>query len=322
MVGLAMLATSNSRASDASSAVAADASPVAWPLRRLSSDEERALRPKDRFKECSACPEMVTIPPGAFMMGSIRGEGDSDEEGPNGKPLRVMIKAPYALGRFVVTVEDYMHCVAEKGCPLPAWQEPGSPYNIVTGNDDHFKRLGDDLTKKAHPIVGVSWSDAQAYASWLNAKLALPKESRYRLPSESEWERAARGGIDGLKYSWGNEFNASAANASGESGGDKWMFTSPVGSFPANPYGLYDIHGNAWQWVEDCYHVNYAAMPEVDRMTGAAWTSTCDEDGRRVLRGGSWIDDPRVLRAADRGGSPPDMRYSYVGLRVARSLAP
>jgi formylglycine-generating enzyme required for sulfatase activity len=317
---------SPARASDEGAGPAAvavnPASPTTWPLQRLSSEEERALQPKDRFKECAACPEMVVIPKGQFMMGSLRGEGDRDEEGPNGKPLQVTISAPYALGRFLVTVEDYRHCVAEQSCPPPVWQEPGSPYNVVTGDDDHFRRLGDDLTKDRHPIVGVSWSNAQAYASWLNAKLALRSAHRYRLPSEAEWERAARGGIDGLKYFWGNDFSASAANASGESGGDKWMFTSPVGSFPANPYGLYDIHGNAWQWVEDCYHLNYAAMPETARNTGAAWTGSCDEVGRRVLRGGSWIDDPRVLRAADRGGSAPGMRYSYVGFRVARALAP
>jgi formylglycine-generating enzyme required for sulfatase activity len=294
--------------------------PTAWPLRPLSSDEERALRPMDRFRECANCPDMVVIPSGAFMMGSSMGEGDGDEQGPNGKPLRVTIRAPYALGRFIVTVEDYMHCVAEKACAPPVWQEPGSPYNIVTGDDNHFKRLGSALTHDSHPIVGVSWSNAQSFARWLNTKLALPQARRYRLPSEAEWERAARGGNEGLKYFWGNEFNASSANASGERGADKWNYTSPVGSFPPNPYGLYDIHGNAWQWVEDCYHLSYATMPEAVKDTGMPWTKSCDDAGRRVLRGGSWIDDPRVLRAADRGGSPPEIRYSYVGIRVARTL--
>jgi formylglycine-generating enzyme required for sulfatase activity len=274
----------------------------------------------DRFRECDDCPEMVVIPSGAFLMGSTKGEGDGDEVGPDGKPLKVTIAAPYALGRFIVTVADYLHCAADRGCAPPAWQEPGSPYNIVTGDDPHFRRLGSALTDARHPIVGVGWRDAEDYVRWLNKTLGLPAGRGYRLPSEAEWERAARGGSDGLKYFWGNEFNASSANASGERGADHWQYTSPVGSFPANPYGLYDMHGNAWQWVADCYHPSYAAMPEAVRRTGMPWTSACDDAGRRVLRGGSWIDNPRVLRAADRGGSPPEIRYSYVGFRVARSL--
>jgi formylglycine-generating enzyme required for sulfatase activity len=306
------------QASDNPAASASDRNLLADRL--LTVEQERALRPMDRFRECGGCPEMVVIPEGAFMMGSSKGEGDGDEVGPNGRPLRVTIRAPYALGRFIVTVGEYLRCVAEQGCAPPAWQEPGSPYNIATGNDSHFKRLGDALTDARHPIVGVSWSNAQSFVGWLNAKLALPRARRYRLPSEAEWERAARGGYEGRKYFWGNEFNASAANATGEGGADKWTYTSPVGSFPPNPYGLYDIHGNAWQWIEDCYHMSYATMPAVVRDTGIPWTSACDDAGRRVLRGGSWIDDPRVLRAADRGGSPPDIRYSYVGFRVARTL--
>jgi formylglycine-generating enzyme required for sulfatase activity len=237
-------------------------------------------------------------------------------------PIRVGIKELYALGQFVTTVKEYMACVRESQCRPPVWQETGSAYNIVTGEDNHFKQLGSALTDDRHPIVGVSWGDAQAYVRWLNGRLRLSSPTAYRLPSEVEWERAARGGKEGLKYSWGNEFNPNRANASGEAGQDKWPYTSPVGSFPANAFGLYDMHGNVWQWLEDCYHLGYVGMPDTVRVRGMAWTSSCNEAGTRVLRGGSWIDDARVLRAAERGGSPPNMRNSYVGFRVARTIAP
>ena len=292
-----------------------------WPLRPLTLAEERALQPQQRFKECATCPEMVTIPTGQFRMGSVRGDGDRDEEGPNGQPFTVTIAAPYALGRYVVTVRDYLECAAEAACPPAAWQDPQSPYHAVAGSDDHYKRLGTALSDPRHPIVGITWKHAQSYITWLNGKLGLASAHGYRLPSEAEWERGARGGIDNLKYFWGDRFTANSANASGQSGADQWPYTSPVGSFPANPYGLYDISGNVWQWVEDCYHLTYADMPEAVIKTGVAWESTCDDAGRRVLRGGSWIDLPRVLRLADRGGSPPDMHYGYVGFRVARTLA-
>jgi formylglycine-generating enzyme required for sulfatase activity len=319
--GLALFAAS--RAADKSAAPSLSDADAAVPLPKpLTARDEHALRPKDHFVECEDCPEMVVMPGGDFKMGSVKDEGDSDEQGPDGKPIGVTIKSPYALGRFVITVKDYLRCVAEAACPPPAWREQGHSRESISGDARHFKRLGDALTNARHPIVGVNWHNAGAYVAWLNAKTGLSAARGYRLPSEAEWEAAARGGRDGLKYSWGNEFSANSANAAGEAGDDKWEYTSPVGSFPANPYGLYDMLGNVWQWVEDCYHLSYAAMPEAIRTTGAAWTSQCDETTRRVLRGGSWIDDPRVLRSADRGGSPPDMRYSYVGFRVARTLTP
>jgi formylglycine-generating enzyme required for sulfatase activity len=290
--------------------------------RPLTAADEGGLHALDHFVECWDCPEMIVIPAGQFHMGSNKGEGDSDEHGPGGAPISVAIKSAYALGRFVITVKDYLRCVAETACPPPAWQEPGNARESIAADANHFKRLGDALTNPRHPIVGVNWHNAHAYIAWLNAKLGLSAARGYRLPSEVEWEAAARGGREGLKYSWGNEFSPSSANASGAAGADRWDYTSPVGSFPANPYGLYDMHGNVWEWVEDCYHLSYASMPDAVANTGAAWISACDEADRRVLRGGSWIDSPRVLRSADRGGSPPDMRYSYVGFRLARNLAP
>jgi formylglycine-generating enzyme required for sulfatase activity len=318
-VGLAQVSDKSSASSVTSGDVRSTGS---RPEKPLSVEEERALKTADSFSECAGCPQMVVVPVGEFMMGSSRGEGDRDEQGPDGKPVRVGIKGPYALGRFVLTVGEYMACVAEAQCPPPAWQEIGSPYNVETGQDSHFKQLGTALTDHRHPIVGVSWGDTHAYVRWLNAKLGLRSPNVYRLPSEVEWEWAARAGKEGLKYSWGDEFNPNWANASGESGQDKWSYTSPVGIFPPNAYGLYDMHGNVWQWLEDCYHIGYVGMPDTVRFQGIAWTSSCNEVGTRVVRGGSWIDDPRALRTAERGGSPPNMRYGYVGFRVARTIAP
>jgi len=292
----------------------------AWPLRPLSPEEERALQPTSHFQECMSCPEMVVIPAGQFLMGSSRGEGDGDEEGPGGRPFAVTIGAPYALGRYVITVRDYLACLVEAACPAPAWRDPASPFNATTGVEEHYRRLGSALTDPNHPIVGITWKNAQAYIGWLNQKLGLNSAHGYRLPSEAEWERGARGGRDNLKYFWGDRFTPNSANGAGQYEGDQWPYTSPVGSFPANPYGLFDIAGNVWQWVEDCYHPTYAGMPEAVIHIGAAWDSACDASDRRVLRGGSWIDPPRVLRVADRGGSPPEMHYGYVGFRVARTL--
>jgi formylglycine-generating enzyme required for sulfatase activity len=320
--GSGLIAPALAQASGTSAPVGIARSTGSRSSKPLSAEEERALKPADSFVECDGCPEMVVVPVGEFMMGASRGEGDRDEQGPDGMPIRVGIKELYALGRFVTTVKEYMACVRESQCRSPVWQETGSAYNIATGEDNHFKQLGSALTDDRHPIVGISWGDARAYVRWLNGKLRLRSPAEYRLPSEAEWERAARAGKEGLKYSWGDEFNPNRANASGESGADKWPFTSPVGSFPANAFGLYDMHGNVWQWLEDCYHIGYAGMPDTVQARGIAWISSCNEAGTRVLRGGSWIDDARVLRAAERGGSPPDMRNGYVGFRVARTIAP
>src|SRR5262249_35422601 len=130
--------------------------PATWPMRALTLAEERALQPGDRFKECATCPEMVAIPAGQFHMGSARGDGDRDEEGPNGQPFKVTIAAPYALGRYVITVRDYLACAAAAACPPAAWQDPQSPYHAVTGSDDHYKRLGAALSDPPHPIVGLT----------------------------------------------------------------------------------------------------------------------------------------------------------------------
>jgi formylglycine-generating enzyme required for sulfatase activity len=165
--------------------------------------------------------------------------------------------------------------------------------------------------------VGVSWNDAQAYVKWLSQQTG----KHYRLPTEAEWEYAARAGTD-TAYPWGNKASHDFANYGKDqccdglaSGKDKWVYTSPVGSFPANPFGLYDMNGNVFQWVEDCYADSYKDAP----VDGTARPVVCDANASRVLRGGSWTNFPGILRSAYRNYYTPDYRLYDVGFRAART---
>jgi formylglycine-generating enzyme required for sulfatase activity len=160
------------------------------------------------------------------------------------------------------------------------------------------------------PAIDVSFEDARAYAEWLSKETGR----RYRLPSEAEWEYAARAGTETV-YWWGPKVGKNQANCGGC--GSRWDIkqTAPVGSFAPNSYGLYDTAGNVWEWVEDCYHSSYTGAPA----DGRAWVDdeTC---GLRVLRGGSWDTEPSWLRSATRHGDRPDIRYHVVGFRLARTF--
>ncbi|MCY4026289.1 MAG: formylglycine-generating enzyme family protein [Acidobacteria bacterium] len=161
-------------------------------------------------------------------------------------------------------------------------------------------------------MIDVSWEDARAYAEWLSAETG----ERYRLPSEAEWEYAARAGTT-TAYSWGADIGQNRANCDGC--GSRWdnEQTAPAGSFAANAWGLHDMHGNVWEWVEDCWHDSYAQAPA----DGSAWTRGGD-CGRRVLRGGSWYLNPWGLRSALRSWFGVRGRYRDVGFRLARTLTP
>ena len=163
-----------------------------------------------------------------------------------------------------------------------------------------------------HPVIDVSWEDARAYAEWLSAETG----ERYRLPSEAEWEYAARAGTT-TAYSWGNDIGQNRANCDGC--GSRWddEQTVPAGSFAANAWGLHDMHGNVWEWVEDCWHDSYARAPA----DGSTWTRGGD-CGRRVVRSGSWNNAPGYLRSADRLRDGVGNRYDDVGFRLARTLTP
>jgi formylglycine-generating enzyme required for sulfatase activity len=274
------------------------------PLRRpapLTVAEERALRPGDRFRECDVCPEMVVVPAGSFTMGSPETEESRDaSEGPQ---RRVTVARPFAVGRFEVTFAEWDACVAAGGC--------------VHSPDDQAWGRGD------RPVIDVSWNDVvKTYLPWLSARTG----KTYRLLTEAEWEYAARGAasasMPGKRYWWGDEASRAHANYGTDKccgghteGGDRWKFTAPVGQFPANPFGLHDMHGNVYEWVEDCWHENYAGAPT----DGSAWTASCSEPAR-VFRGGAWGDGPLVLRSAYRLRNRADHRNDDLGFRLARTL--
>ena len=238
-----------------------------------------------KFRDCDECPELVVVPSGTYKMGSERGASDE-------KPVHeVRIGYPLAVGVYEVTFGEWDACVEGDGC---GGYRPGD------------KGWG----RGPRPVVNVSWDDAQAYVGWLSEKTG----QAYRLLSESEWEYVARAGTR-TAYWWGDEIGRNRANCDGC--GSRWdnQKTAAVGSFPANAFGLHDVHGNVWEWVEDCYIDGYAGAP----VNGSAWEWNCD---RRVLRGGSWYSEPRVLRSAYRYGNHSGNRSSDYGFRVARTLTP
>ena len=246
-----------------------------------SGEEQRptgaARRVGQRMRDCDEtwCPELVVVPAGSYMMGSPEGEPDRyDDESP---VRRVIIAKPFAVGVYEVTFGEWGACRRGGGCTH-------SPGDGGWGRGDR-------------PVINVSWEDAQEYVRWLSRTTG----ERYRLPSESEWEYVARGGTK-TRYWWGDEVGENRANCDGC--GSRWdnERTAPVGSFSANAYGLHDVHGNVWEWVEDCWNEDYTGAPS----NGSAWES--GDCSLRVLRGGSWFFDPRFLRSADRGWFPSGNR--------------
>ena len=244
--------------------------------------------PGSRFRDCGACPEMVVVPAGSFMMGSPSAErGRYRDEGP---VHRVTIGEPFAVGVYEVTFDEWQACARGGGCGgySPADQSWGGG-----------KR----------PVINVSWKDAQAYVEWLSRKTGRP----YRLPSESEWEYVARAGTR-TAYWWGDRVGQRRANCKGCM--SRWdnSRTAPVGSFSANAFGLHDVHGNVSEWVGDCWNSGYGRAPR----DGSAWESgDCDH---RIVRGGAWIAVPNAMRSAFRSSTFFGSRYSTTGFRVARTL--
>ena len=234
------------------------------------------------FQDCPDCPVMVRIQPGGFAMGSD--QGDRSE-----KPVhRVTIARPFALGAYEVTVAEYRACVDGGGCP-------GGMPRMTNPNDNT-------------PVHNISWQEAQTYAKWLSQKTG----QRYRLPTEAEWEYAARGGTTG-RYWWGNETGA-LANCQDCGGPQERLTPASVGSYKPNPFGLHDMNGSVAEWVADCWHSDYAGAPG----DGSAWiTGNCRE---RVLRGGSWRASKTDISDTARLFYDVDVRYLNNGMRVLREL--
>ncbi len=253
-------------------------------------------------------PEMVVIPAGTFRMGCLSQDGSCfDRE----KPVHlVRISQPFALSKYEVTRGEFSRfagatrhstgnsCVTRESGRWAvrsgrSWRSPG------------FEQSADQ------PVVCVNWQDAGAYVAWLSRETG----EAYRLPSESEWEYAARAGTSS-KYSFGNESNRLCQWGNVKMCRDGYIYMAPVGTFRPNPFGLYDMHGNVWEWVQDCWNRSYLGAP----LDGGAWLS--GDCSVRVMRGGSWTNHPRFLRSASRDRSITSGRGLYYGFRVARTLTP
>ncbi len=248
------------------------------PIKGADSAPPTNKGPGSVFRDCPDCPEMVVIPRGSFTMGSPRYEVDRySDEGPQ---HAVTIPRQFAVGKFEITVNEWNACVIAKGC-------------------DRAQNISGTL-----PVSTVNWFDAQHYAEWLSKKTG----KTYRLLTEAEWEYAARAGTS-TAYSFGNSITTQQANHNNTLGR-----TVPVGSYPANDFGLHDMHGNVREWTEDCWNANYNGAPS----DGSAWTT--GDCGQRVLRGGSWLVSPRLLRSANRDWGPVGGRIDIGGFRVSRTL--
>ena len=267
---------------------------LALPGAAALGQSSTLFKPGTDFRDCAECPVMVVLPKASFMMGSPESEtGRSKNEGPQRK---VTIAYPLAVGKFEVTFDEWDACLAEAGCRGRRTERQG-------------KERG------TRPVTHVDWNDAQAFVKWLSDKTHM----NYRLLSESEWEFAARAGAS-TQFSWGAVPRRERANYGMDeccggfiSATDPWELAAPVGSFPPNAFGLHDLHGNLWEWVEDCWDENPVAGPSNGsvRLTG--------DCGARVMRGGSWASMPVRIRAAFRHAFSLSDNDNFIGFRVART---
>jgi formylglycine-generating enzyme required for sulfatase activity/DNA-binding winged helix-turn-helix (wHTH) protein len=296
---------------------------------KLSTTAAVAQSPGPTFRDCDVCPEMVELPPGAFIMGSPEDEPHRlQTEGPQ---RRVVIAKRFAFGAYEVTVDQFATFLAESGHAVGETceaidmaaakrQMPNAPWHTVTAT---FRHPGFEVSG-SHPAVCVSWHDAKAYAAWLSRRTGRP----YRLATEAEWEYAARAGT-GTSFSFGDDdaelcryvkfadLGSPFPWGGGCRGTASAYGTAPVGSFKPNPWGLFDIHGNAWEWVEDCWRPNLREGPA----DGSALLRPggCEVG---VLRGGSFASGAQRVRSAIRSALPAARRQHHVGFRVALSLDP
>ena len=281
-----------------------------------------AKPPGATFRDCPGCPVMVVVPAGTFMMGSPDSEvGRASDEGPAHRVTFDRPYAPFAVGVHEVTRGEFARFVeatsrSMAGCSV--YDDRRQRWSW--GRNNNWMNPLIDQTD-AHPVVCVSWLDAKAYIRWLSGETG----ETYRLLSEAEWEYVARAGTSTARY-WGESQVGQCRYANGADSGtdypDRWVGcddgyekTAPVGSFEANAFGLHDVMGNVWEWVEDPYHRSYRDAPS----DGSVWEGG---SGDRMFRGGSWYHGPAILRSANRADDDLDDRVSNYGFRVARTLRP
>lgn len=286
-----------------------------------------AHRPGSVFRDCARiCPEMVALPPGSYLMGSPPEDTHQGKDGEEQPQHRVTIAYSFAVGRYEVTRDEYAAFVHDSGLKDPDGCNVHEPprWPTIMGLNWHntgFPQTGRD------PVVCVSWLEAEAYTRWLSGKT----HQHYRLLSEAEWEYADRAGTQTQAY-WGDDPRDACQYANGVDAAlterfpkGKWedrvachdghIYTAPVGSYRPNTFGLYDMEGNAFEWVEDCWSDNYRGAPTNG---SARMDGDCSS---RVNRGGSWTAMPTGLRSAHRGVDHfENTRVVDLGFRVARTL--
>lgn len=235
------------------------------------------------FRDCEGCPEMIVVPAGRFVMGA------DDQRDTFGPAHDVAVPAPFAIAKTEITFDQYEVCVQAGGC--------------AGEKSDHGWGRG------SQPVINVSWDDAVAYAAWLTQTTGYI----YRLPTEVEWEYAARGGTV-TRYPWGEAVGVAHANCRGC--GTQWSGrgAAPVAQFPPNPYGLYDMHGNVSEWVSDCWREQHGmTKPAEPQANGEACAA-------RVTRGGDWYYIPLLSSSAARKSNAPNLWSYTIGFRVLREL--
>lgn len=279
---LHQLATAAEAKAHRQAVIAAEGYRPTSPVLSVKADPSR-LRPGSIFRDCPECPEEVVIPAGNFTMGSPANEAD---RGPDEGPRHLVSIPKFAAGKFDITFNDWAICVKGGGC-----RSNPTPRDFEAG-------------RGRRPVVDVSWMDTLEYVTWLSNRTGR----RYRLLSESEWEYAARAWTT-TPYWTGKSITSTQANFNKAIGASE-----PVGSYPPDGFGLYDMVGNAWQWVEDCYHQSYQGAPT----DGSAWL--VGDCSRRMIRGGSWYNSADILRSANRDAYSSTERLPHATLRVARDL--
>jgi formylglycine-generating enzyme required for sulfatase activity len=252
-------------------------------------------------------PNLARIPGGDFLMGAADAEEDE-------RPVHRVFVSEFLVSRFPVTHDEYARFIRETGYPSPAIR--GLPLVALGGRDGVFRELAKPYVwedgnppagRGSHPVVLVRYDDALAYCRWQSDTLGRV----VRLPTEAEWEKAARGGLEGLRYPWGDDIDSTKCNFLLDPTAKRERGTRPTGTYPPNAYGLCDMSGNVWEWVSDWYLAEYYGLGEARDPHGP------ESGNMRIVRGGSWVnEDVSMLRSAYRHKVPPDTYAHSVGFRI------
>jgi formylglycine-generating enzyme len=304
---------------------------------QVGDSEFAAAQSPRTFKDCGDCPTMVEIAAGRFVRGSIEAEalaeGTPDRDARNERPrTTVTIAYRFAVSRFEVTRREFAAFAEQTRLPPSkdclSWDRANARWGRFPG-ERSWKSPGFEQTDD-HPVVCVNWPEAKAYAEWMARRTGKP----YRLMTDAEWEYVVRAGTTARRwFGDGRERVCEFANVSDADKAaalrqaidpaqvfacrDGYVFTAPVGRFKPNPWGIYDLFGNAWEWTEDCFGRSYEGAPTNGSARQPASGQTCAE---RVMRGGAWHADPFYVRAAKHDFAPPSLRSARMGLRLARML--